>query len=178
MDKNIALCLYTGIFTDTGSFTYANTNSSTHKIITNLMRYNIRPYKVYENIHNLCQPNDLKFIGKIVSSLKFNSGKKICWAIIKKWIERDYDLTEVIFSIMRLLKDTEVFILFKKIEKNKIRVNFRSRSRIDVNKIAQFFGGGGHKCASGTTIEGNLEDVERKVISFVKRYTNHLRIRR
>jgi phosphoesterase RecJ-like protein len=178
LDKNIALCLYTGIFTDTGSFTYTNTSWSTHKIITHLMKYGIHPHKIYENIHNLCQPSDLKFIGKILSSLKFDSGKRICWATVKKWIEKNYDLTEIIFSIMRLLKDPEVFILFKKLEKNKIRVNFRSRSRIDVNRIAQFFGGGGHKCASGTTIEDSLEGAEKKVISFVKRYTNHLKIKR
>ncbi|UCC94325.1 MAG: hypothetical protein JSW40_05805, partial [Candidatus Omnitrophota bacterium] len=81
-------------------------------------------------------------------------------------------LTEVVFSMMRLLRGIEVFILFKKVEKNKCRINFRSRSKVDVNKIAQFFGGGGHKSASGTTIDDTLEGAEKKVISFAKRYTN------
>ena len=79
---------------------------------------------------------------------------------------------------MRLLSEVEVFLLFKKLEKGKVRVNFRSRNYVDVNHIAQFFGGGGHKRASGTTIEGSLETVEKKVISFVKRYTNGVRPRR
>jgi len=175
MDSRIALCLYTGMFTDTGNFTYMNTDRETHRIVSNLMKYNIRPHKIYESLHSLCTPLDLNFMGKIIAALKFDSPRNICWAIIKKWEKKNYDLTEVIFSIMRLLRGVEVLILFKKVDKNKVRVNFRSRSRVDVNRIAKFFGGGGHKRASGTTIEGTLEEVQRQVISFTKRYTNGFR---
>lgn len=175
MDKNIALCLYTGIFTDTGNFTYTNTTKETHKVVANLMHYGVSPRLIYENVHSLCEDKDLKLIGKIISSLKFDTSRKICWAIINKWEDKDYDLTEVIFSVMRLLKNVEVLILFKNVEPGKIRVNFRSRPTVDVNRIAQFFGGGGHRSASGTTIEGKLPQVEKKVISFVKRYTNKLK---
>jgi len=175
MDKNIALCLYTGIFTDTGNFTYASTDSETHWVVSRLMKYNLHPNKVYDKIHSLCVPQDLDFMGNILSSLKFDRYKDICWATIPKWKDKSYDLTEVIFSMMRLLKDVEVFILFKKVGSKKTRVNFRSRLRIDVNKIAKFFGGGGHKKASGTTIDDTLSATEKKVISFVKRYTNGLK---
>ena len=172
MDKNIALCLYTGIFTDTGNFTYANTDSETHKIVASLMKYNLHPHKLYDTIHSLCEPDDLNFIGEIISSLKSDPYRKISWATIAQWQDKNYDLTEVIFSIMRLLKGPEVFLLFKSVDKNKTRVNFRSRGRIDVNRIAKFFGGGGHKNASGTTIEESLEKTEKKVISFIRRYTD------
>jgi len=175
MDKKIALCLYTGMFTDTGNFTYASTDSETHWVVSRLMKYNLHPNKVYDRIHSLCVPQDLDFMGNILSSLKFDRSKNICWATISKWVDKGYDLTEVIFSMMRLLKDVEVFILFKKVAKKKTRVNFRSRLRVDVNKIAKFFGGGGHKRASGTTIDDSLAATEKKVISFVKRYTNGLK---
>jgi len=175
MDKNIALCLYTGIFTDTGNFTYANTDSQTHKIVSSLMKYNLHPHKIYDTIHSLCNPSDLKFIGEIISSLKFDPGRKICWATIVEWQDKNYDLTEVVFSIMRLLKDPEIFLLFKKVDKHRTRVNFRSRGSVDVNKIAKFFGGGGHKKASGTTIAESIEKAEKKVISFAKRYTNRIK---
>jgi len=175
MDEHIALCLYTGIFTDTGNFTYTNTTKRTHRVVADLMHFGLCPRMIYEHTHSLCEDKDLKLIGKVIASLKFDPSRKICWAVIGRWEEKSYDLTEVIFSIMRLLKNVEVLILFKHIEKNRIRVNFRSRPTVDVNKIAQFFGGGGHKSASGTTIEDTLPHVEKKVISFVKRYTNRLR---
>ncbi len=173
LDKNIALCLYTGIFSDTGNFTYANTDSQTHRIASELMKYHIYPHIIYERLHSLCTPPDLAFIGKIISGLKFDRTKKICWANITQWQDKGYDLTEVVFSIMRLLKGVEVFILFKKIDRNRTRVNFRSRSCIDVNKIARFFGGGGHKRASGTTIGNSLETAEKKVVSFIKKHFIH-----
>ena len=169
IDKDIALCLYTGIMTDTGSFTYANTDQRTHRITSDLMAYGISAPAIYERIHSLCSPLDLGFIGKIISSLKFDSANKVCWATITEWEDKNYDLTEVIFSIMRLLKEPEVFILFKKMGKNRTRVNFRSRLRVDVDEIAKSFGGGGHKRASGTTLEDPLEASEKKVISFVNR---------
>ncbi len=172
MDKNIALCLYTGIFTDTGNFTYSNVDRKTHKIVTELMKYNLHPDKIYDNIHSLCTPNDLNFIGSVISSLHFDSSRNICWAAIDNWPDKSYDLTEVIFSIMRLLKEPDVFVLFKKIDSNRTRINLRSRSKVDVNKIAKFFGGGGHKRASGTTIDATLALAEKKIISFIKRYTN------
>jgi len=171
MDKNIALCLYTGIFTDTGNFTYANTDSETHWIASRLMKYNLHSHMIYDALHSLCAPSDLNFIGKIILSLKFDSTKKICWANVTSWKDKTYDLSEVIFSTMRLLKGVEVFLLFKKVDTNRTRVNFRSRSSIDVNKIAKFFGGGGHKRASGTTIDCSLEVAERRVISFIKKHT-------
>ena len=109
---------------------------------------------------------------QILSSIKADPSGKIIWSLIRYWPKKDYDLTEVIFSIMRFLRDAEVFLLFKKLGKNKVRVNFRSRSKVDVNKVAKFFGGGGHKRASGTTMSGNLSSVEKKVITFIRRYTN------
>lgn len=172
IDKKIALCLYTGIFTDTGSFSYGNTSRKVHKIVSELIKYNISPNKVYENLHSFCQLQDLKFIGKILTFLKTDSTQKVVWVLIKHWPKKEYDLTEIVFNIMRLIKGAEVFVLFKRLGKRKVRVNFRSRSKVDVNRVAKFFGGGGHKRASGATIEDNLSSVERKVIGFIKRYTN------
>jgi bifunctional oligoribonuclease and PAP phosphatase NrnA len=172
MDKNIALCLYTGIFTDTGNFTYSNVNAKTHKVVAELMKYNLHPNKIYDNIHSLCVPADLSFIGRIISSLRFDADRNICWATISNWPDKSYDLTEVIFSVTRLLREPDVFVLFKKVDAQRTRVNLRSRSKVDVNRIAKFFGGGGHKRASGTTLEAPLAATEKKVISFIKRYTN------
>ncbi len=172
MNKNIALALYTGMFTDTGNFTYANTTSKVHNIVSHLMKYGIKPAKIYENLHSCLSVKDLRFIGKILSSLKVDYTNRICWVLIEKWPQMGFDLTEIIFSVMKFLRDMEVFVLFKRIDSKKVRVNFRSRAKVDVNRIAKFFGGGGHKRASGTTIEGDLLSTEKKVISFIKRYTN------
>jgi len=178
IDKQIALCLYTGIFTDTGNFTYASSNQEVHRVVSHLMKYDLKPHKIYNYLHSSCTPSDLKLIGSIITSLKFDDTKRICWAVINKWSDQHYDLTEVLFSIMRLSKDSEVFLLFKGVGDNVTRVNFRSRSRVNVDRVAKFFGGGGHKKASGTTMESSLKETENKVISFIKQHTNCLRIKK
>jgi len=81
-----------------------------------------------------------------------------------------FDLSEHILSFGRTIKGAEVVLLFKENlgTKNEIRVNFRSQGKVDVNKIAQFFGGGGHKTASGATVHGNIDSVRRRVLAKIK----------
>ncbi len=69
-------------------------------------------------------------------------------------------------NFARSIKGVEVAVIFKENlgVKNEVRVNFRSQGRIDVNKIAQHFGGGGHKSASGATLHGALPEVRNKVL--------------
>lgn len=174
VDKNIALCLYTGIFTDTGGFTYNNITPNVHRIVAELLKTGIPVNKIHTNLNSFCSLKDLKFISRLLSGLKIDYHNNISWILAKSWpSNNNFDLTEVIFSMMRLLKDIEVFILFKKIGKKKVRVNFRSRtSKVDVNKIAKFFGGGGHKSASGTTMDMDIERAEEEVISFIRRRRN------
>jgi len=173
MNKDIATCLYTGIFTDTGGFTYINTSSEVHRIMYHLLHYKISPKDIYTKIHSGCRLQDLKFIAEVIHSLRIDQRNRICWALIEHWPKKsDFDITEIIFSIMRLVKNAGVFVLIKKVSRNKVRVNFRSNGRVDVNKVAKFFGGGGHKSASGTSLEMNIAQAEKSVISFIRRYTN------
>ena len=72
-------------------------------------------YKIHENLYSFCKTQDVRAIGDILSSLKTNANNKIVWALIKRWPEKEYDLTEVIFSIMRIIRGAEVFVLFKKV---------------------------------------------------------------
>jgi len=73
-------------------------------------------------------------------------------------------------NFARAIKDVEVAVLFKENlgVRNEVKVNLRSQGEVDVNKIASFFGGGGHKTASGCTIKGNIEEVRREVLSKIR----------
>ncbi len=171
ISKKASICIYTGIFTDTGCFSYSHTNSSTHKIVAELLSCGISPLKIYHSVYSSFQAEDISFMGKVLSTLKCDSQGAICWVKTQSWRESYFgDLTEVIFYNLRFIKDAKVLVLFKKIGKN-VRVNFRSKDKVDVNRIAKFFGGGGHKNASGATLrENSIFKAEKKVISFIKRY--------
>ncbi len=172
LSKDSAVCLYTGMFTDTGSFSYVHTGSYVHKAVSDLIACGVSPVKIYHNVYSSLRPEDVLFIGKALSSLRSGAKGKIVWIKTNKWIDSAYgDLSDTIFYNLRLIKGAEVLVLIKRIGKKSVRVNFRSKGKVNVNKIAKFFGGGGHHNASGTTIEGDsINSVEKKVISFIKRH--------
>lgn len=173
-DKDSALLLYVGMLTDTGSFRYSNTSVFTHKAISELLKSGINIPQVYKNIYENIPFEDMKLLAKILPAMKREAAGKIIWFQVEKKLlnnkKLSFDLTEHILSFGRAIKDVEAAVLFKENlgVKDEIRVNFRSQGKVDVNKVAQFFGGGGHKTASGATVRGKLDQVRRKVLAKIK----------
>ncbi|OGX15402.1 MAG: hypothetical protein A2166_04725 [Omnitrophica WOR_2 bacterium RBG_13_41_10] len=174
LNKDIATCLYVGILTDSGSFHYSNTTSLTHKIASHLLKFGLDSAKIYKKIYQSIPFRDIQLLTRILPNLKVQFDGKVAWLGLEKSSLKNtkisIDLTEQILSFARNIKDVEVVVLFKENlkTKNEIRVNFRSQGKIDVNKIAGFFGGGGHKTASGATVKGSLGQVSKKVLAKIK----------
>ena len=81
----------------------------------------------------------------------------------------EFDLRDAIFKFLRYMKGAKIFVIFTEISSLKTRVNFRSIPGFDVASIAEHFGGGGHKQASGCTIEHALTKAQRIVLNYIKR---------
>lgn len=170
LDKYAATLLYVGMLTDTGSFHYANTSSFTHKAASELLKYKLDIAHIYRQACGNVPFEEMELLGKILLTVKRDSSGKIAWVYIKRPVLKkglSFDLSEYVLSFVRAIKDVELAILFKENLKNKdeVRVNFRSQGKVDVNRIAALFAGGGHKTASGATIKGSLKNVIRKVLS-------------
>ncbi|MFA5096866.1 MAG: bifunctional oligoribonuclease/PAP phosphatase NrnA, partial [Candidatus Omnitrophota bacterium] len=174
-DRDTALLLYAGILTDSGSFRYSNTSSFTHKAAAELLRFNIDANQVYKNIYENIPFSDTRVLIKALARIHRVSAGRIAWVEVPARAVRhkklSFDLTDHILGFMRAIKDTQVAVLFKENMgiRNEIRVNFRSTGLVDVNKVAQAFGGGGHRTASGCTVQGRLADVRKKVIARIHR---------
>jgi len=174
LDRDTAILLYTGILTDTGSFRYSNVSSFTHRAVSELLKFNLDVSRIYKSVYENIPFEDMKLLGKILPGMRRDVKGRIVWFQVKQNILRNkklsFDLSEHILSFGRAVKDAQVVVLFKENlgVKNEIRVNFRSQGRADVNKIAQFFGGGGHKTASGATVRGKLDEVRKKVLAKIK----------
>ncbi|MDD2679813.1 MAG: bifunctional oligoribonuclease/PAP phosphatase NrnA [Candidatus Omnitrophica bacterium] len=174
-DADTALLLYVGIMTDTGSFRYSNTTVFTHRAAGELLRFGFNVPLVYKNIYENIPFTDMQLLIKVLLHIHRTSGGKIAWVELPAKLLRhkklSFDLTDHILSFIREIKDTQAVALFKENlgVRNEIRVNLRSAGLVDVNKIAQAFGGGGHKTASGCTVHGRLADVRAKVIAQIRR---------
>jgi len=174
LDRKIATLLYVGILTDTGSFHYTNTTSFTHKMVSELLSYGLDVARIYKNIYENIPFSNLQLLSRILPTLSCSNSGRVVWFQIRRNMLKDqkicFDLSEQILSFGRVIKGVEVVALFKENLKNKneIRVNLRSQGKVDVNKIAAYFSGGGHKTASGITICGNIDQVTKKVLGKIK----------
>jgi phosphoesterase RecJ-like protein len=170
LDKDTALVLYTGIMTDTGSFRYANTSRFTFKAVAELLKFGINVPEVYGHAYENIPLAEVKLLLNILSKIKFFGQGKIVVFEIDKDLPRSkkigMNLADHILSFGRTIKGVQVVALFKNNPglKSQVRVNLRSQGKVDVNKIAAFFGGGGHKTAAGCTLPGRVAVVRRKVI--------------
>jgi len=175
LDKSAALYLYVGILTDTGSFRYSNTTAFVHKAASDLLKYNIDVPDIYRKIYQDIPIDEIRLLNKVLPKIKITANGRLAWIqldrdVLRKHKNTYFDLTEYILSFARAIKDVEVCVLFKNNfeDKNEIRVNFRSQGHLDVNAIASFYGGGGHKTASGCSIIGEINQVRNRVLHRIK----------
>ncbi|MCM8792076.1 MAG: bifunctional oligoribonuclease/PAP phosphatase NrnA [Candidatus Omnitrophica bacterium] len=178
LNKKRALWLYVGLLTDTGSFRYPNTNAGSLKLAGKLINYGLNISNIYQNIYYTFNLNEIKIIAQILSTLKSDMNQRLVWFKMKReFFKKDKpkrDLADEILNLGRLIKKAEVIVLFKEdlSERNIIHVNLRSKNKIDVDRFARYFGGGGHRTASGCNIKGDLEKVENMVIKKIKEFIN------
>lgn len=168
LDKDVSLLLYVGIFTDTGSFRYPNTTSATHSIISRLLRYGIDPAAVYKHTYENIPYRFVRSLGSVLAATRRSAGGRVIWLYLDKSPLADgdssFDWPDYLLGVMRAVKGVEVALLFRRIQKGKIRVNLRSQGAVDVNRVAAAFGGGGHKTASGCTVRDSAKKVIRQVL--------------
>ena len=178
IDRDTALALYAGIMTDTGSFRYSNTSSSTFKAAAELVKCGVNVAEVYRHAYENIPAQVVKLLLKILLKIKFfGQGRIAVFQIDSKLPgnkKTGIDLADQCLSFGRAIRGVEVVVLFKNnlSSRSQIRVNLRSQGGIDVNKIAAFFGGGGHKTAAGCTIIGEVVVVRRKVIAKICQVLN------
>ncbi len=168
-----ALSLYVAMMTDTGSFRFSNTAASTHKIIAKLLALDIKPAEVYEYIYQRKSLPTFKLLGEVLSNLQMSKDRKIVWFKVTNRMLKEKGLksaaTDDFVDFVRMIEGVEVVAFLREIDSAKAKVSLRSKSKVDVNKIAKYFGGGGHRLASGCVIEKNLPAAEKLLLSRIKK---------
>jgi len=169
IDAIVAAALYTAIMTDTGSFKYSNTTPRAHEITAELMKMDIKPFDIYQNVYeNLSRPAAL-IAARAHATIEIDDGIS-CITITQAMLEEagaGPEDTHDIVSFGRGIEEVEVALLFRETKDN-IKVSLRSKGHVDVNKIAVGFGGGGHLRAAGCNINGSMEEVKEQVFAAVR----------
>ena len=170
IDENIATFLYTGLVTDTGNFMYSNTHPTSFDMAKNLLLKGAKKESIIQNIFQSNSANYYKLLGEALNTLDIINNKVACISITKEMLKRNiisFNDVDGITSYTRDIEGVEVGILLKEKKDNEIKVSLRSKSYVDVSKIAQSFGGGGHIKAAGCTIYDSIENAKKKIIESV-----------
>ncbi len=172
--RDEAICLYVSIVTDTGSFRYMSTTPEVHRIAADLIATGISPLKVAQDLYECHTANDMKFLGKVLQSIRQDRKRLVTWVEIPnrllKRAKPGPEIVDELVNFPRAVQTAEVaFTLREEIPGKEIRVSFRSKGRIDVDRIARHFGGGGHMAASGCTIEKTLPEARRQILRVVRK---------
>lgn len=173
IDKDIATCLYTGISTDTGSFMYENANEETHLIAAELLKIGIDKQEININIWQNKSLLKTKLFIKTLESLETYFDDKVAIVQVSRdnlrSIGASMEDSEGIVSFVRDIDTVEVAIMLKEFEEDEIKVSMRSKKYIDVSQVCAQFGGGGHKKASGCTINSNLKEAKKDLIDALEK---------
>ena len=169
--KEIAEALYLGIVHDTGVFQYSCTKPSTMEAAAELLRKGIDGPKIIEKTFYEKTYAQNQVLGKaLLESICLMDGKVIFSYITKKSMNffgvKAKDL-EGIISQLRVTTGVEAAIFLYELESGEFKVSLRSKEKVDVSKVAQYFGGGGHVRAAGLTFRGTAHDAVNNIVGQV-----------
>ena len=160
--KDMATCLLTGIFTDTGSFMHDSTTPEILKVAASLMSKGARLSHIAHETYQKKELPGLRIWGRALSRIITNRETGVATSIITREdlqeCEAELDDLSGVVNMMNTLPDTKFAMLLCEYKPGKIKGSLRSEAGkgVDVSAVARRLGGGGHKLAAGFEVEGRL----------------------
>ena len=172
VNLDCAICLYTAILTDTGSFRFDNTKPSTFEVASKLVEIGVQPSDIYKKVYESDSQTLVMFQAHCISKAKFLEDDKIAYTLVyKKDMEKfsaDDDCMEGLTEKLRAIVTTRIAFVAKEMKSGATKISMRSKFA-DVAEICSVFGGGGHRLAAGCTIKAPVEDAAKKVLEEIKK---------
>lgn len=164
--KESAECIYTGMMTDTGGFTYSSNNREIYTIIGYLLDKGIDKDEIYRKVFNTYSEDRLRLLGYCLTKMEVlhdcnTAIISLTREELAKFHHRNGD-TEGFVNIPLQIADVNKSVFLRE-DKDKVKLSFRSQGDIPVNVIAEKFGGGGHKNAAGGESYVSLDDTLTKL---------------
>lgn len=169
--KNIAMCLYTGIVTDTGSFRHSNVTVRTHRIAAELIGCGINNSYIHNELFGNKPLNKLKLTGEAINKLEVHFDGKVSYVELSLETLEKFDMlngdTSDIINMILSVEGVEAAVVLKETEDG-VKGSLRSKNDFDVRQIAEIFGGGGHTKASGLKIANvSLSEAKEKILEAI-----------
>lgn len=172
IDYATALCIYTAVITDTGSFRYSNANTEAFSIAGEMVGLGVNAWYVAERLYERQPRERLALLALALSTLEVSPrGDWAAVAVTLDMYEKSgasSELTDGFVNYPRSIRGVEVSVFFRELKPGLFKVGFRSKGKVNVSAIAREFSGGGHHNAAGCTISGTLKEVQQSVYAHLE----------
>lgn len=170
---NVAVNIYTAVFTDTGSLRYDNTNSKAFTICEKMLSLGVRPSYVSQMVYENHPKERFVLLGLVFNTLRtFDNDRFAVVHVTEEMFRSTGSTAEYVDGFVEYVKEirgVDAAVLLRQIEKGRYKVSMRSKGTVNVAEICSIFGGGGHRAAAGCRIDGTLEIVEEKLLKALRK---------
>jgi len=170
--KEIAECVYMALVTDTGSFHFSNTTERTLKVASELVKAGVKPAVVSEAVYNNYPWSRIELMRQVLGTVRRDETGRI--AFLRQTLKMRESAGAVdgdnngFVNIPLSARDILAAVYMREVGPNEYRASLRSKGDINVAKVAEAFGGGGHRNAAGLKIEGDWDEKEAELVAAVR----------
>lgn len=170
--SEIAECVYMALVTDTGSFHFSNTTERTLKVASELIKAGAKPADISEAVYNNYPWSRIELMRQVLSTVKRDESGQV--ATLRQTLAMRQTAAAVdgdnngFVNIPLAARDVLAVVYMREVGPNEYRVSLRSKGDINVARVAENFGGGGHRNAAGLRIEGDWDAKEQELVEAVK----------
>jgi phosphoesterase RecJ-like protein len=171
LTPQLADYLFAALATDTGWFRHSNTTAPTFALAEELVAAGARPTPLYEQIYEQNSLARLRLTGLVLERLQVSPDGQVAYTEVRR---EDYSATgavpqdtEDLVNYARSVAGVEVALFFMEQPRGGVKVSLRARSKVDVARVAERFGGGGHRLAAGAILDAPLPEARARVLQAV-----------
>ena len=168
----IAECVYMALVTDTGSFHFSNTTDRTLKVASELVKAGVKPAEVSEAVYNNYPWSRIELMRQVLDTVKRDESGQV--ASLRQTLKMREVANAVdgdnngFVNIPLTSREILAVVYMREVGKDQYRVSLRSKGDINVARVAEKYGGGGHRNAAGLRIEGDWDEKERELVAAVR----------
>jgi phosphoesterase RecJ-like protein len=167
-----ASAVFAAIATDTGWFRFPNADVRTLTTAAQLVELGVQPAVLYRDLYEKSSLARLKLHGRVLSRVSVECGGRLAytWVEQKDFVETGSHPTDTedLVNDCLTIQGTECAFIVVEQKSGQAKCSFRSRTGLNVAKIAEQFGGGGHKQAAGAMLAGPFPKALETVLKTIK----------
>jgi phosphoesterase RecJ-like protein len=165
---SMATCLYAAILSDTGGFTYASTDADTFALVHDLARRGASPGQIARDVYFSNPASKIRLLGAALSNLQCDGELAWSWVTSEEMdrVGAEAEDCEGVVNYLISIAGVESAVFLREVaDASQFRLSIRSKGRLDVAQVAEYFGGGGHRSASGCTLDGPLGVATERILT-------------